>query len=188
MAENDRKTGSDGTATNAGAGGESLEKVRDILFGAQMRDQEKRFARVDERIAKETGDLREEIRRRLDSLEAYVKKEVQSLLERIRNEHEEREEADKELSQAHKETSKATDKRLGQLDDRLATAQRDLRQELLDQSKTLRDEVRQSEGSVTAALERSAGELRSEKLDRAALADLLNEMAVRLSGEDGAGT
>ena len=153
-----------------------------------MRDQEKRFSRVDERIAKETGDLREEVRKRLDSLEAYVKKEVQSLLERIRNEHEERDEAVKELAQTHKESAKAADKRLSQLDDRLAGAQRDSRQELLDQSKTLRDEIRQSEGSVTAALERSTGELRTEKLDRGALAGLLTEMALRLTGEDGAGS
>src|SRR5262245_36278718 len=39
------------------AGGASLDKVRDILFGVQMRDYERRFARLEERLLKDTSDL-----------------------------------------------------------------------------------------------------------------------------------
>ena len=39
----------------AGAG--NLAKVRDILFGAQMRENDKRFSRLEERLVKEIGEL-----------------------------------------------------------------------------------------------------------------------------------
>ncbi len=60
-----------GEAEN-GPGVENLDKVRDILFGSQMRDNERRFGRLEERLAKEAGDLRDETRKRLDSLEVYA--------------------------------------------------------------------------------------------------------------------
>ena len=53
----------------------SLDKVRDILFGNQMRDVERRFARLEERLLKETTDLKDDVRRRLDTLEAYMRRE-----------------------------------------------------------------------------------------------------------------
>ena len=34
------------------AGGASIDKVRDILLGAQMRDSDRRFARLEERLLK----------------------------------------------------------------------------------------------------------------------------------------
>src|SRR6187401_2241566 len=48
-----------------GATPASLDKVRDILFGSQMRDVERRFARLEERLLKETTDLKDDVRRRL---------------------------------------------------------------------------------------------------------------------------
>ena len=40
------------------AGAASLDKVRDILFGGQMRDLDQRFARVEERLTRETATSR----------------------------------------------------------------------------------------------------------------------------------
>ena len=53
--------------------GASIDKVRDILFGGQMRDVERRFARLEERLVKETTDLRDDVRKRLDTLERYMR-------------------------------------------------------------------------------------------------------------------
>ena len=42
-------------------GGADIDKVRDILFGNQMREVERRFARLEERLIKETIDLKEDL-------------------------------------------------------------------------------------------------------------------------------
>src|SRR6201982_3364027 len=59
--------------------GANVDKIRDILFGSQMRDYEKRFARLEETLVKETVEIRETNRRRFDQLEAYMKKEFEAL-------------------------------------------------------------------------------------------------------------
>lgn len=55
-------------ASDLGSGA-SLDKVRDILFGVQVREFERRFARLEERLVNETNDLKEEIARRMDALD-----------------------------------------------------------------------------------------------------------------------
>ena len=42
----------------------NVDKIRDILFGSQMRDYETRFARLEETLSKEASELRESTRRR----------------------------------------------------------------------------------------------------------------------------
>jgi hypothetical protein len=68
---------------------DSLEKVRDILFGAQMRDNERRFAHLEEGLLKESADLREETGSRFDTLENFIKQEIAALSDRVKAEMDE---------------------------------------------------------------------------------------------------
>lgn len=165
------------------ASGASLEKVRDILFGVQMRDYDKRFARLEERLAKDIADLKDDVKKRLTALEGYVKKEVESLEDRIKAEQDGRTEQIKDVHREMKDNAKAFEKKTSSLDDQLAKSQKDLRQQLLDQNKRLSDEIREKTAEVLAALEKEAQELRTEKADRTALASLFTEVAMRLSNE-----
>jgi hypothetical protein len=164
-------------------GGGNIDKVRDILFGGQMRDYERRFNRLDERLAQETAALREEVRNRLAALEQFMRKETESLADRIRTEQEERNDATKELSREARESAKALEKKTGQLDDQIGRAPREARQELLELHQRMSDELRARTDEVLARLSRESAELRSEKTDRATLAGLLTEMAMRLTNE-----
>ncbi len=166
-----------------GTGAASLEKVRDILFGGQMRDVDRRFARLEERLLKETNDLKEDVKRRLDALEKYARHETESLAGHIKAEHADRVESDSNLSHELKDAARAIEKRTAALDDQLGRSQRELRQQMLEQHQQLSDDIRQKVDEVLAALAREAHELRNDKTDRAALASLLTEMAMRLTNE-----
>jgi hypothetical protein len=187
------------------AGVGNIEKVRDILFGTQMRDYEKRFARMEERMAKEVSNLRDETRKRFDAIESYAKKEVESLSDRLsveqneraesikreaellsdglKGEQGERGEAIEELSRELKETNRLLEKKIAQLDELLGKTSRDLRQQILDQSKELADVIRLKYEDATAALERVARELRLDKVDRSKLSELLMGMALHLTDD-----
>lgn len=165
------------------SGGESLDKVRDILFGSQSREYEKRFARLEDRLLKEASDLREDLKRRFDTLEVYIKKEVEALTTSLKAEQEQRTESNREMSAGLSETARAFEKRTGQLGEHLTTSERELRQQLLEQSKTLSDDIRRKHDSITSVVERTTSELRDEKTDRAALAALFMEVAMRLNNE-----
>jgi seryl-tRNA synthetase len=161
----------------------NIDKVRDILFGGQMRDYERRFARLEERLVQETAELKDEVRKRLAALDEFIRKEAESLADRIKTEQEERSDATKDLAREQREAAKALEKKAGQLDDALGRAQRELRQQILDLHQRMTDDLRQKTDDVLSRISREAGELRADKADRATLAALLTEMAMRLNNE-----
>src|SRR5271155_6246436 len=59
--------------------GANVDKIRDILFGSQMRDYEKRFVRLEDTVTKALDTLREDMTKRFDTLSNYMKEEVDSL-------------------------------------------------------------------------------------------------------------
>jgi len=163
------------------ADGSNLDKVRDILFGNQVREYDKKFSRLEERVIKECATVRDETRNRLDSLEKFLKNELESLSERLKHEHSTRDEAVKALAQESKEMTASLERKLSQFDEQTSNSQREVRQHILDQSKSLYDEIRQKTNEMLAALEREAQELRHDKTDRATLAALFTELAIRLN-------
>lgn len=165
----------------AGAG--SLDKVRDILFGGQVREFDRRFARLEERLARETSELKDEVRKRLEALETYARNEAESLSQRIRTEHEDRIQSHATLGRELKDTAMAFERRATGLDELLGKAQRELRQQLLEQHQQLSGEMRRKVEDVLATLARETAELRGDKADRAVLASLFTEMALRLTNE-----
>jgi hypothetical protein len=173
--------GGNGPTEAVAASGGNLEKIREILFGQQVHDFEKRFARLEERLLKETSDARAETKKRFDSMEAFIKKEIESLVDRIKTEQGERSDAVKELSREVRDTAKNLEKKLAQQDEQATKGQRELRQQILDQSKSLTDEIRNRVRETAAALTREIQELRADKTDRSALAGVFTEAAMRLS-------
>jgi hypothetical protein len=171
-----------GSQEHAGA---SVDKIRDILFGSQIKTYESRFVRLEETLARETNDLKETIRRRFESLESFFRKETDSLSGRLKAEKEERTEALKTIARDLKSASDALNKKILELDNKTAEEQSGLRQELMQESRKLLEEIRHKSDSLSFLVEKRSDELREQKLDRAALASLLTGMALQLS-EDGA--
>lgn len=164
-------------------GSNNVDRIREILFGGQMREYERRFARLEERLLKESADLREDLKRGFSSLESYVKQEVESLSSRLVAEQSERAEAVQEISHELKTLPQSVDRRITQLDEQTAKSQRELRQQIFEQSKSSSAEVRQSAEELAALMARENQDLREEKADRALLASLFSELALRMSGE-----
>ncbi len=164
-------------------GAASLEKVRDLLFGVQMRDFDRKLTRLEERMAKETSDLREDVRKRLSAIEALIQREVDSLTDRLKTEQENRAAAARELSRELGETAQAFEQKASQLDDQIARGLRDARQQLHDQEQRLIEELRLQADDLITRLTRESHELRNDKADRASLAALFTEMAMRLNGQ-----
>src|SRR5271154_462895 len=163
--------------------GQNVDKIRDILFGAQMRDYDKRFARLEDRLMKDAEALREEMRKRLDALESYVKQEAEALAQRLKTEKSERGEAVKDLGRELRDSAKGIEKKIAQLDDDFNAGQGELRAKILEQFKSLSTEIKESNKSLSAALNQEANSLRSDLTDRVALADLFSEVSLRLKKE-----
>jgi rRNA-processing protein FCF1 len=159
----------------------NIDRIRDILFGNNIRDYDRRFVQLEDRLNAELADIRNETRRLFASLEAFVRDEVKSLLEQLKTEQTDRAEACGTLEREMEKLAKRTSKD----EDVAAAALRESRQALLDQTKALHEEILTASKTLADSLKRESLDLRSAKTDRAALAAVLNEMAVRISGDNG---
>jgi hypothetical protein len=72
---------------------ESLDKVRDILFGSQMREQDGRFVQLEEHIAEQFASFRAETKTQLESLQNFVKAELNAVTSRLNSESQQRQES-----------------------------------------------------------------------------------------------
>ena len=168
---------SNAAASEAG----NVDKIREILFGGHMRDYDRRFARLEERLIRESTELREENRKAVEALETFVKKEVEALIGRLQNEQQSREGSVQIVTRELHETTKTLESRLAQFDNQTTAAHRDLREQILDQSKTLNEEIRRRYEDISNLLQREVSDLTSQKTDRAALSSLFTELAMRLN-------
>jgi phage host-nuclease inhibitor protein Gam len=164
-----------------GAG--NVDKIRDILFGSQMRDYESRFARLEETLIKETLEIRETNRRRFDQLEGYIRKEFETVQTRIKSERDERSDSAAQQSRELKDLGESLGRRLRDLDDRGTNVERELRSDMLQQARELTEEIRARHDEIASMVEKRVTELRDGKTDRAALATLFTEVALRLSDQ-----
>ena len=161
----------------------NVDKIRDILFGTQMRDYESRFARLEETLIKETLEIRETGRRRHEQLESYIRKEFETVQARMKTERDERTDSAAALSRELKELGDSLSRRIRDLDDRGSNNERELRNDLLKQARDLTEEIRARHEELSSLLEKRVHELRDGKTDRAALASLFTEVALRLSDQ-----
>ena len=166
------RRGSQGAGESSG-----VDKMRELLFGNQMQDYDKRFCILEDRFQQRLRDLEAESARSLASLEATMKKQLESVAGQFREEKDLRAEADKELERSLREHSQALEKRLAQVSDQLARQERDFTDRLSHEVQGLREEMRRRQDDSRATTERMFAELSNVKTDRNLLAGLFVEIA-----------
>lgn len=180
------KTDSDDLALSVNdnsSGSGNIDNIREILFGVQMRNFEKRFQKIEERMAKELKEIRENLKKDFSSMESYVKQEIDAISDSLDIAKEERGDIEIRLNKELTASSHALEKKLSKVDDQLTKNSREIRQQILDHSKTLSEEIRQRYEDNAMSLEQTAEELNANKADNAAIAEMLTDMAMRLTND-----
>jgi hypothetical protein len=160
------------------------ETPHPILFGAQAREHERRFAQLEQHLIREATDLRNDLKRRFDSLEVYIKKEVDGLTNRLTSEQQVRGESVTKLTQELTQLAKTLENKARQLESQAAEVQTEFLRRLAERTNELATDVRARHAEATSALDRAVQDLRAEKTDRATLATILMEASKRLSDDD----
>lgn len=133
-----------------------LDRIRDILFGRQAQTFEARLNALETLAHEENKTLRTDTAKRLASLELYVKGEITALSERLRTEMDDRNRGSKQISREIREGLDAMDKRLTAAAEQTEEELRLLREQVLHDSQSLRDELH---ASASPGAEPSAGSL-----------------------------
>jgi len=162
---------------------ESLDKVRDILFGGQMRAVESRLQGVEERIMREQATMRSDFTKQLADVDAHAKREAQTLTERLAAERTKRAEELKSLSSEIKEILRSLEKRHVKLEELTGLADAEIRDHIMQQSRATSAEIERLSQRVSADLNREVSSLRHDKTDVSALVSVFTDMASRIGGD-----
>lgn len=89
-----------------------IDKIRDILFGNQFRSHEKLFLHLEERIAIEYANLKDDLSKRLTEIERYIKQEVEAINERITTQRNSQDLALEMLAKGHSKTQQDLERKI----------------------------------------------------------------------------
>jgi hypothetical protein len=170
----------------------SMNQVRDLLFGTQLRDVETRFQRQEARFQREVNDAREALKVRLDSLENFMRSETASLVHRINTEAAERDAALKAEQRERIEAvntlagniaaaENAFERRMAALSSTLDNAEQEIRKLMQSETNNLNDKIDEKYAAALNVISETAGQIRHDMVYRSTLANMFTEMAVKLS-------
>ena len=162
---------------------ENLDKVRDILFGGQMRAVDQRLATLEKRFQRDLESHRKDTGKRLSDLEEFIKKEIESLTKKLQAERSKRTDNLKAMSTEMQDGFKSLEKQLAKLDDSSSKSDADLRTAILEHTQAVATQLQNLSEDFSSELRQAVLELRGEKLDTATLVQLFSDLALHL-GED----
>lgn len=166
---------------------ESIDQVRDLLFGGQMRMVDARLQSLDDRMAHETAAMRAEFERQITELDGSIKKELARHAERLAAERTKRVDDLKALSAELRESLRSLEKRHQGLEEAAGLADAELRDHLLKQGASFSGELARTGERLSTELDRITTALQTDKLDSSALITGLTELAGRLGGSGSTG-
>lgn len=169
-------------APAAGEGGtDSMQKIRNLLFGSQMREYARSLAELSERLRNETERLREEQSGRLGKLESFLHGELERLAGQYQQERQERLAAQAEAAERLQALGRDLVARVEALDERLSREALALRGELQRYAGEQLDALHRSHQELADTLERERARLADEKTGREELGQLFTELGLRLN-------
>jgi hypothetical protein len=172
----DSKKATDGAERN-------VDQIRDILFGGQMRDYERRFEELNKRLEAELARMREAQDKRLSQIDKRVDDQLDKLGKLLRQEIQDRnrsvDDLESRLQQAARSARGEVAASLDAHGKELAATDERLRAAVADVQKATHARA----GEVEGAVARVAADLRGEKVGRDDLAALMTEFALRLKGD-----
>ena len=164
---------------------ESLDKVRDILFGGQMRAVEGRLQALEERLLQEQAQMRADLGKQIAGVEAESRRELKALAELLAADRAKRSEELKALGADLRDGLRNLEKRHVKLEEMGGAADAELRDSILEQSRAVSAQIERLSQRVAADLNREVAGLRHDKADVSALVGIFSDMAGRLGNSIG---
>jgi hypothetical protein len=128
----------------------------------------------------ESTDLKDQLTRSLEDIKTHVNKEVSRLTSQIKQEQAGRSNSVEEVGQVIKKLSSQLESRLSGLHDQTTTQHQMLEGQLAQQKAELAKHQQQALAEMQSRFQEALKELKADKTDRAVLAEMLMDVALRL--------
>jgi hypothetical protein len=134
-----------------------LDQIREILFGALFRELERRLVRSDLHLSARSKEIEQEARRRTEVLETHLRTAIGALSARVEASLVEAADALHNVVRENREAISALEKRIAKAEEAGTVAQRELRNQLLEQAKAFLDELQRLRREMLATLQEELG-------------------------------
>jgi hypothetical protein len=134
-----------------------LEQIREILFGALFRELERRLVRSDLHLNAHAKEIEQEARRRTEVLETHLRTAIEALAARVEHTLVEAADALRGVTRENREAISALERRIAKAEEAGTVAQRELRNQLLEQAKSFLDELQRLRREMLATLQEELG-------------------------------
>ena len=169
----------------AAAETESLNKIRDILFGQQVQTHEQRFEQLEQRVENECDRLRTDFQKQISTLEDRLVEHVDRLTEQIRTEASDRKAANERLRNTLSDSEASLTHRLEELDEKVGETRQELLDEMKHQVLTLKSSVESQLEDLLADLDKETDSRKTSiQQERKKLATLFGELSQQVGGND----
>ncbi|MGI9262048.1 MAG: hypothetical protein ACR2QR_08430 [Woeseiaceae bacterium] len=169
--------------TDAGDVEGNVDKIRDILFGGQMRDYDQRFAELEKKLSQSIERLNRDLEKRVERLDSYARREIDKLADKISSEKKDRVAESKKGTGELRELTDQVESWFAEVDEQLASDTKDLRSSIHEQNEALTELIRETRDQLNEAIAAESRGLTDSKLAREDLAGLLSEVALRLQND-----
>jgi gas vesicle protein len=159
---------------------EDVDKIRDILFGGQMRDYEQRFADLEARLTRNIEQVSGNFEKQVERLNAFAQREIEKLNQQLKDERKGRRDEGKQASRELKEMAEQVESWCAELEEQIGSETQELRGLLQEQAEELSGMVHDTREQVSKNLTVETRKIADTKLAGADLAAVLAEVASRL--------
>lgn len=163
--------------SNASIEDENIGKIRDILFGNNISEIDKRFNALEQSLQETISSLKDEIQKKLHSFDDYFKAEISSLIEQLKKEQGIRTAAIEKLTKDIEKLNASIDA----TNDELKANMREVRTKMMDHYKENSENISNLDKELRKLVNKEVNQLTDNKVDRKALAVMLSDMALQLS-------
>jgi len=159
----------------------NVDQIREILFGGQMRDFERRFSDLEEKLRLDVERARTDLLKRGDNLETLIHDQTEALTQQLKRLEGDFRKHQGATADQLKSLDGALRDELNAADEKQQDAVRLIRERLLKHSNDAADALQQQSDDFSRTLTSATEDLRESKVARDELAGFLTEMALRLN-------
>jgi hypothetical protein len=163
---------------------DNVDKIRDILFGNQMREVNQKFASMEKSLAQGLTAIRKENALQIDSLKTYFESEIEILGSKLSAEEKSRIEDMDELDDRLKQQGKQIDKKISDLAKSLDKNTSDINQKILKQSQDFNAEMGAQISESRQRMDGHRDELDKGKVDKLALSEMFSTLAIQINSDE----
>ncbi|MEZ2233188.1 hypothetical protein [Microcoleus sp.] len=162
----------------------NIDQIRDIIFGAQLREYDNRFDKIDSELSMMQQDMQARIEQVKTVLSGEMRAAVDSFEKKIKSITLNTQEESADLRQQIDRVNRKFSSSIEALDEAIDNQTTSIRDEVSQTRERLSEETRTLKTQVFEELDRRFSMLREVKVSRDDMAEILFELGMRLKGTE----